>query len=195
MTTLVKSFPGRITAQATQNDRVTLLFDWANKIRGHRGLSATVSPEASDRQTQPASHVAQAKWTRAHSSKLLIEAGYNNTYIGSLFKYQPDIPLATCRSAFVACPAGHGLRQHRQAGSDPGHAVERIDADGRGHRSRASAGHVARGGRVSVVRLRRAQPQGRDPESLGMAEGPATRHQRRHRAAVPQRRARPRYRS
>ena len=102
----VKSFPGRITGQATSNDRFTVLFDWANKVRGHRGLSATVSPEASDRQTQPASHVAQAKWTRTQSSKLLIEAGYNNTYIGSLFKYQPDIPLATCRSAFAACPPG-----------------------------------------------------------------------------------------
>jgi len=102
----VKSFPGRITGQATKNDRFTVLFDWANKVRGHRGLSATVSPEASDRQTQPASHIAQAKWTRTQSSKLLIEAGYTNTYIGSLFKYQPDIPLATCRSAFAACPPG-----------------------------------------------------------------------------------------
>jgi hypothetical protein len=104
----VKSFPARITAQATSKDRITVLFDWANKVRGHRGLSATVSPEASDRQTQPASHVAQAKWTGARSSKLLVEAGYTNTYIGSLFKYQPDIPLATCRSAFAACPPGTG---------------------------------------------------------------------------------------
>jgi len=103
---IVKSFPGRITGQATKNDRFTLLFDWANKVRGHRGLSATVSPEASDRQTQPASHIAQVKWTRTQSSKMLIEGGYTNTYIGSLFKYQPDIPLATCRSAFAACPAG-----------------------------------------------------------------------------------------
>jgi hypothetical protein len=104
----VKSFPARITGQATRNDRFTVLFDWANKVRGHRGLSATVSPEASDRQTQPASHIAQAKWTRTQSTKLLIEAGYTNTYIGSLFKYQPDIPLATCRSAFAACPPGTG---------------------------------------------------------------------------------------
>ncbi len=105
---IVKSFPGRITAQATPKDRFTVLFDWANKIRGHRGLATNVAPEASDRQTQPASHVAQAKWTSARSSKLLIEAGYNNTYIGSLFKYQPDRQLATCVSAFVACAPGTG---------------------------------------------------------------------------------------
>jgi hypothetical protein len=103
---LVKSFPGRITAQVTSKDRVTALFDWANKVRGHRGLTATVSPEASDRQTQPASHIAQVKWTSARSNKLLFEAGYNNTYIGSLFKYQPEVRLATCKTAFVACPAG-----------------------------------------------------------------------------------------
>jgi hypothetical protein len=105
---IVKSFPGRITAQLTQKDRMTVLFDWANKIRGHRGLATNVAPQASDRQTQPASHIAQAKWTSARSSKLLIEAGYNNTYIGSRFKYRPEVDLATCVTAFVACAPGTG---------------------------------------------------------------------------------------
>src|SRR5687767_5239590 len=65
----LKSFPGRITAQVSRRDRVTAMFDWANKIRGHRGLTARVSPEASDYQSQPASHIAQAKWTSTISSK------------------------------------------------------------------------------------------------------------------------------
>ena len=102
----LKSFPGRITAQVSRRDRVTAMFDWANKIRGHRGLTARVSPEASDYQSQPASHIAQAKWTSTISSKLLVEAGYNNTYIGSLFKYRPEVRLGTCRSAFDSCAAG-----------------------------------------------------------------------------------------
>ena len=88
-------------------------------------------------------------------------------------------------------PGRNGLRQRRQAGSDSGHAVERIDADGRGDRARASAWHVPRGRRLGVVRVGCAQPQGRDPESLRMVEGPAPGHQRRHRAAVPQRRTVP----
>jgi len=102
----VKSFPGRITAQLSRKDRITAMFDWANKVRGHRDLNATTSPEASARQTQPASHIAQLKWTSAQNNKLLFEAGYNNTYIGSLFKYRPEVRLATCATAFVACPAG-----------------------------------------------------------------------------------------
>ena len=104
----LKSFPARITAQVSRRDRVTAMFDWANKIRGHRGLTARVSPEASDYQSQPASHIAQAKWTSTLSTKLLIEAGYNNTYIGSLFKYRPEVSLGTCRTAFDLCPAGTG---------------------------------------------------------------------------------------
>ena len=102
----LKSFPGRITAQISRRDRVTAMFDWANKIRGHRGLTARVSPEASDYQSQPASHIAQAKWTSAVNTRLLIEAGYNNTYIGSLFKYRPEVRLGTCRSAFDQCAPG-----------------------------------------------------------------------------------------
>jgi hypothetical protein len=102
----LKSFPARITAQVTRRDRVTALFDWANKIRGHRGLTALVSPEASDFQSQPATHIAQAKWTATWTSRLLFEAGYNNTYIGSLFKYQPEVSMATCRVAFSLCAPG-----------------------------------------------------------------------------------------
>jgi hypothetical protein len=105
---IVKSFPGRITAQVTQKDRVTALFDWANKIRGHRGLVTNVAPQATDVQTQPASHIAQLKWTSARNNKLLFEAGYNNTYIGSRFKYRPEVDLATCVTAFVACAPGTG---------------------------------------------------------------------------------------
>jgi hypothetical protein len=102
----LKSFPARITAQVSRRDRITAMFDWANKIRGHRGLTALVSPEASDFQSQPATHVAQAKWTSTWSSSLLLEAGYTNTYIGSLFRYQPEVRLGSCRTAFTACAPG-----------------------------------------------------------------------------------------
>jgi hypothetical protein len=102
----VKSFPARITAQLTRKDRLTTLFDWANKVRGHRELSALTAPEASAFQSQPATHIAQAKWTSTLSSTLLLEAGYNNTYIGSLYRYRPEVRLGTCHVAFALCPAG-----------------------------------------------------------------------------------------
>jgi hypothetical protein len=104
----VKSFPARLTAQISGRDRITALFDWANKVRGHRGLTALVSPEASDFQSQPATHVAQMKWTSTWSSKLLLEAGYNNTYIGSLYRYQPEVRIGECRTAFNLCAPGTG---------------------------------------------------------------------------------------
>ena len=40
--------------------------------------------------------------------KLLFEAGYNNTYVGSLFKYQPEVRIGACHTAFNRCPPGTG---------------------------------------------------------------------------------------
>lgn len=104
----VKSFPLRLTAQASPKDRFTALFDWANKVRGHRNLGAGVSPEAAIVQGQPAAHVAQAKWTSTLSSKLLLEAGYNNTFLRTVYRYEPEVVVGACHTAFVNCAAGTG---------------------------------------------------------------------------------------
>jgi hypothetical protein len=103
---VLKSFPARLTWQATRNDRVTAMFDWANKVRGHRDLNALTSPEASIRQSQPAQHVGQVKWTSALSSKLLFEAGYTNSYNGQFYQYRPEVLIGNCHVAFALCPAG-----------------------------------------------------------------------------------------
>jgi hypothetical protein len=102
----VKSFPARLTGQINQNNRVTAMFDWANKVRGHRNLGAGVGPEAAIRQSQPAAHVAQAKWTSTLSSKLLLEAGYNNTFLRTVYKYEPEVRIGECHTAFVNCAPG-----------------------------------------------------------------------------------------
>src|SRR5262249_19738921 len=52
----VKAFPARLTGQVDSKNRVTAMFDWANKVRGHRNLAANVTPAASIRQGQPAEH-------------------------------------------------------------------------------------------------------------------------------------------
>ena len=36
----LKAFPLRLTAQVDSKNRVTAMFDWSSKIRGHRGLAA-----------------------------------------------------------------------------------------------------------------------------------------------------------
>ena len=104
----VKAYPLRLTAQLTRRDRVTALFDWASKNRGHRGLTATVSPEASFTQKSPAQHIGQAKWTSTLSSRLLLEAGYTQSYNAQKYGYQPEVEMATCFTAFSSCAAGTG---------------------------------------------------------------------------------------
>ena len=104
----VKAYPLRLTAQLTRRDRVTALFDWSSKNRGHRGLTATVAPEASFTQASPAQHIAQAKWTSTLTDRLLLEAGYTQTYNAQKYGYQPEVDRTTCFSAFVACAPGTG---------------------------------------------------------------------------------------
>src|SRR4030095_13372799 len=89
-----------------QKNRVTGLFDWAKKVRGHRNLGAGVSPEAAVTQKQPAAHVAQAKWTSTISSRLLLEAGYTNTFLRTQYRYRPEVRLRACHAAFVNCAPG-----------------------------------------------------------------------------------------
>jgi hypothetical protein len=102
----VKAYPLRLTAQLTPRDRVTALFDWASKNRGHRGLTATVAPEASFTQKSPAQHIGQAKWTSTISDRLLLEAGYTQTYNAQRYGYQPEVRRATCFTAFENCGPG-----------------------------------------------------------------------------------------
>lgn len=104
----VKAFPARLTAQLTPKNRVTAMFDWANKVRGHRNLAANVTPAASIVQGQPAEHIAQAKWTSTVSNHLLFETGYSQQFNGTLYQYEPDVVPATCFTSFVACAPGTG---------------------------------------------------------------------------------------
>ncbi|MGE3957182.1 MAG: carboxypeptidase regulatory-like domain-containing protein [Vicinamibacterales bacterium] len=74
---------GRIAAQATSKDKVSVYFDKQQKYRNHWGISATVPPEAAGVQVTPSNYVGVAKWTRTQSSRLLLEGGfgiYNQNY-------------------------------------------------------------------------------------------------------------------
>jgi hypothetical protein len=104
----IKSFPARLTAQVTPKNKVTAMFNWSEKVRGHANLSATIAPEASLRQSQPAQHIGQAKWTSTLTSRLLLETGYNQTYNNAKYQYVPEVIVGTCHSPFSACPAGTG---------------------------------------------------------------------------------------
>src|SRR6266853_2348344 len=102
----VKAFPARLTYQSDPKNRFTAMFDWANKVRGHRNLAANVTPAASIVQGQPAEHILQAKWTSTMTSHLLFETGYTQSYNGVLYTYEPEVIPDTCHVAFNLCPPG-----------------------------------------------------------------------------------------
>ena len=104
----LKAFPVRLTAQVTPKNQVTAMFDWSNKVRGHANLSGTIAPEASLVQSQPAEHIAQAKWTSTLTNHLLLEAGYNQTFNNAKYEYEPEVVVGACHTAFIVCPPGTG---------------------------------------------------------------------------------------
>jgi len=82
---------GRASWQASSKDRVAYYHDDQNKYRNHWGINATVTPEAAAVQVTPTSYVSVSKWTRTHTSKLLLEGGlsiYSQEYTEL---YQPQV--------------------------------------------------------------------------------------------------------
>ena len=84
------------------------MFNWSEKRRGHANLSGTIAPEASLVQSQPAQHIAQAKWTSTLTNHLLLETGYNQTFNNAKYAFEPEVVLGLCHSPFAQCPAGTG---------------------------------------------------------------------------------------
>jgi hypothetical protein len=102
----IKAFPARLTAQVSPKNKVTAMFDWSDKVRGHANLSGTIAPEASLQQSQPAQHIGQTRWTSTLTSHLLLEAGYNQTFNNAKYEFEPQVVVGECHTAFASCPAG-----------------------------------------------------------------------------------------
>jgi hypothetical protein len=87
----IVSNAGRVSWQATAKDKVSVYHDNQRKYRNHWGISANVPPEAAGVQVTPTSFVNVTKWTRTHTSRLLLEGGfgyYNQEYTEL---YQPEV--------------------------------------------------------------------------------------------------------
>jgi hypothetical protein len=81
----------RVSWQIGGKDKVSVYHDNQSKYRDHWGISATIPPEASAIQVTPTSFVNVSKWTRTHTSRLLLEGGvgiYNQEYTEL---YQPEV--------------------------------------------------------------------------------------------------------
>jgi hypothetical protein len=91
----LRSWTNRGTIQINPSNKVTAMYDYLPKFRGHRDIeTGNVAPEASVVQRTPLSFNAQAKWTSTVSSKLLIEAGFSENYYDYTLHYQPEVKTA-----------------------------------------------------------------------------------------------------
>ncbi|OFW46977.1 MAG: hypothetical protein A3J29_09425 [Acidobacteria bacterium RIFCSPLOWO2_12_FULL_67_14b] len=87
----ITSNAGRISWQVSTNDKISVYHDNQRKYRNHWGIAATIPPEAAGVQVTPTSFVNVTKWTRTHTNRLLLEAGfgmYNQNYTEL---YQPGV--------------------------------------------------------------------------------------------------------
>ena len=97
----------RLTYQMTPANKITGYYDKQVKNIGRYDLVAGEEPKASSVwNTDPWQGNAQAKWTSTVTSRLLVELGWGRTKYQSLGLYQPEVKLATCFVAFVACAPG-----------------------------------------------------------------------------------------
>jgi hypothetical protein len=79
----IVSNAGRISWQLSSKDKISDYHDEQKKYRDHWGIASTIPPEAAGVQVTPTSRVNVSKWTRTHTNKLLLEAGfgyYNQEY-------------------------------------------------------------------------------------------------------------------
>jgi Carboxypeptidase regulatory-like domain len=94
---LLQSYTTRITAQLTQKNKITALYDPLPKHRDYF-LSETGLYDLKGSGVQNMySHAIQAKWTSTVTNRLLVEAGYSENYTGYKIAAQDDVqgPSAT----------------------------------------------------------------------------------------------------
>jgi hypothetical protein len=103
-----QAFPVRLTSQLSPKNRLTGLFDWTHKFRGHQNLSPTVPPKATLVQTFPGAFIIQAKMTSTLTNHLLLEGGYNRMHTIGDNQFQPDVVIGTCHVAYTLCAPGTG---------------------------------------------------------------------------------------
>ena len=72
----ITSNAGRISWQVSGKDKISVYHDNQRKYRNHWGIAANVPPEAAGVQVTPTSFAHVSKWTRTHTNKLLLEAGF-----------------------------------------------------------------------------------------------------------------------
>ena len=72
-------------------DKISVYHDNQRKYRNHWGIAATIPPEAAGVQVTPTSFAHVTKWTRTHTNRLLLEAGFGMYDQEYTELYQPSV--------------------------------------------------------------------------------------------------------
>lgn len=83
----------RLTFQASERDKIALVYNNTTSLTDRYDFSATTSPEAGLRVNSPINYSGQLKWTRTATSRLLIEAGQSMAASTYHWEYQPGIGI------------------------------------------------------------------------------------------------------
>ena len=182
----------RLTWQMTPKNKLTAYYDRYPKFKGHE-MGALTDPEtaAARRDWRHAIYyTGQVKYTSTVTSRLLLEAGYS-TNIEYLWHRLPAGRSEGARHRRSGSPRSARTRSSRRAWrSILARARSTPNWNGRTTPANGDRSEEVRALDVGVVRDRLAQLQGRVPVGLRQLRA-RIRHQRRPRAAVPQRRAVP----
>jgi hypothetical protein len=102
-----ENYTTHITAQVSQKNRISGMYEKERKDRGHRNIDTGLySPEATVQFQFPNVQFAMAKWTSTITNSLLFDAGIITMPFDYVRAYRPEVRRATCDVAFSACPAG-----------------------------------------------------------------------------------------
>ena len=107
----LKAFPARLTGQVDARRTASRRCSTGRtRFAATANLSRTItSGREPFEQSQPAQHIAQAKWTSTLTNHLLFETGYNQTFNNAaLHVSSPRWSLGTCHTAFNLCAPGTG---------------------------------------------------------------------------------------
>jgi hypothetical protein len=87
----IVSNAGRVSWAISSKDKLSVYHDNQRKYRDHWGINATRPPDATAIQVTPTSFVNVTKWTRTHTNKLLLEAGFGVYSQEYTELYQPSV--------------------------------------------------------------------------------------------------------
>jgi hypothetical protein len=91
---LIQAYTNRVTIQLTPKNKLSAMYDKLPKYRGHRDIeTGLTSPEATVVQRTPLAYNAQAKWTSAMTSRLLIEGGFSEQFYNYTLNYRPEVQM------------------------------------------------------------------------------------------------------